>query len=396
MFWYKIMAFFRGYLVLVIRGSSLVKLVNLATCEGIYLWDLRKCGHDLLVVKIGIQGFHGFRPLVRKTRSHVRIRERRGLPFFTQRIITRKIWLLGFVSTIGLIALCSSLVLIIQIEGTDDPEGRLRKELHRYGVAIGANRGKIESKLEEIEQELQINHPEFLWVDAQLQGVLFRVKVVMRTQAPTEEGISEIVAAKDGLIHQMMVVSGTPIVKEGDTVAQGDLLIAPYQVMKDLNGGTVWKEVRAKGEVVAVVGYESVVIQPIVTWVGQDVGKKRTKIWLRVNRKLLPMFVWGRKPKTPHHRLTRKYLWKGRNPNTLVELIVDQTTEVNWTRRRLTPSQAISLARHSAQEQLKRQITLNGRLNRYWDDWRLEGNMLIFCRTMEAYEDISSLRWKKR
>jgi similar to stage IV sporulation protein len=396
LFWYKILAFFSGYLVLVIRGSSLVKLVNLATCEGIYLWDLQKCGHDILVVKIGIQGFHGLRPLVRKTRSHVRIRERRGLPFFVQHIMARKVWFLGFISTVGLIIMFSSLVLIIRIEGANDPGGKLKKELYRYGVAIGANRGKIETKLEEIEQELQINHPEFLWVDAQLQGVLFRLKVVMRTQAPAEEGISEVVAAKDGLIHQMMVVSGTPIVKEGDTVAQGELLIASYQVMKDLDGNTVWKEVRAKGEVVAIVGYESEVIQPTVIWEGRDVEKKQTKIWLRVNQKLLPMFVWGRSPKTPHRRLTRKYLWKGRNPNTMVELIIDQATEVKWSRRRLTTSEAVALARRSAQEQLKHQIGPDGKANRYWEDWRIEGNLLIFCRTTELLEDISSLRWKKQ
>ena len=44
MIWYRILAFLRGYLVLTVYGNSLVKLVNLAMAEGIYLWDLQRPG----------------------------------------------------------------------------------------------------------------------------------------------------------------------------------------------------------------------------------------------------------------------------------------------------------------------------------------------------------------
>ena len=85
MIWYRILAFLRGYLVLTVYGNSLVKLVNLAMAEGIYLWDLQRPGKDLIRVKVGVSGLRALRPLLQRTKSRARIRRRRGLPFCCKR-----------------------------------------------------------------------------------------------------------------------------------------------------------------------------------------------------------------------------------------------------------------------------------------------------------------------
>lgn len=381
---------------MVVRGPFLVRWVNLATSEGIYLWDIRRPNKDLLVTKIGIQGFYTSRSLLRKTKCHVRIRQRCGLPFLWQKLRRRRMWLLGMLmTTLGLMVL-SSMVLFIRIEGVGDPQGKLRRELQRYGVTLGANRGKIEKKLETIEEELKIGHSEYLWVDAELHGVLLKLKIVKRITPPTKNKPADLIAEKAGRIQRMTVVRGTPIVQEGDTVAAGDLLIAGYQVFKELDGGMSWMELPAKGRIEAVIGYDVVIMEPMSTWVSRPGTSRRIAVWLRWRNQLIPLMGWGRISGASYREVHRKRLGKGRNPSSLVELVIDNTREVRWEKHHVTFAEAMVLAKKRAGHRLKVLIPSGARVTRSWDDWIIEGSMLHYRQVIEVVEDIGIPRPREK
>ena len=381
---------------MVISGPYLVRFINLATSEGIYLWDLRRPSKDYLVVKVGIEGFFACRHLLRKTKSHARIRERRGLPFYWQKLLQRRLWLLGMVMTFGALLFISQLILFIRIEGVDDPHGALRRELLTYGVTVGANRGKIEKKIEFIEEELKIAHPDFLWVDLSLKGVLFQIKVVPRKVPPLLIGPVDLIAKKAGRIERLTVVRGTPLVQEGHTVAAGDLLIAGYQVIKEMDGSLLWKEVSAKGQVEAVIGYEIVILEPLSIWECRTAPGKRTAVSLRWRNRIYPLMAWGRIPKTSYREVYRKQLGNGRNPWNLVEVFIDTIQEVQWEKSHITFADAMAKARKEASSRLKRTIPGTMLIHRTWEDWTIEGNVLHYRQVMEVVEDITLPRPREK
>lgn len=385
----------QGYLILVVRGDSLVKLLNLATVYGIYLWDIRRFSHNMVQLKVGIKGFRALRPLLRKTRSRARIRRRVGLPFLTGRLLQRPLWVAGFVMAILLLFGISSLILFIRIEGVDDPGGRLRSELKGYGVVPGMVRGRLIGKMEGIERALRIGHPEFLWVDLKTQGVLLRVIIVRRTVPPRMKPPVDLVAAKDGRILRLTVIQGTPLVQEGDTVAKGDRLLAGFQVFKDLNGETVVKTVEPKGRVEAVVGYETMTDVPLLVWESRPTGRERTVIGMRFRGRLIRLIAFGEAKGQAFHELRRKTLKRGRNPSALVELIIDRIREVRWIRRRVSPDKALREARRLSQRRLRQMLPQGIRPVRTWEDWRVEDHFLIHRLTAETKEEIAAPVWEE-
>jgi len=394
--WYRILAFLRGYLVLTVYGNSLVKLVNLAMAEGIYLWDLQRPGKDLIRVKVGVSGLRALRPLLQRTKSRARIRRRRGLPFLLQKILRRRFWLAGMFLTIIALFFFSGMILFVQIDGVKDTDGRLFAELKQYGVGIGARRNRIIGRMEEIERRLRINHPELLWVDVELKGVLFRLRVIPRKVPPAASGPADLVARKDGRITRLTVVQGTPQVKEGDIVARGDLLIAGYSMIKDLDGSVFWRELPAKGRVEAVVGYEVTTMEPLDLWVVRPLKNRKTVFWLRWRGRLYPIFSWGKIKSPALHCLQRKCLKTGRNPWDLVELIKDDITEVKWEHRRLSVPEALARARAACQQSLRRQVPDKTKPQRVWEDWRQEGRILYYRRVVEVVEEISGIRRREK
>lgn len=373
-----------------------MKLVNLAMTEGIYLWDLQRPGKDIIRVKVGVGGIRALRPLLHKTKSRARIRSRRGLPFLLQKILRRRFWLLGMFLTIAFLFYLAGLVLFIRIDGVKDTNGKLLAELKGYGVRIGASRNLVKGQMEDVQRRLRINHPEFLWVDTRLEGVLFRMGVVPRKTPPAIQGPSDLFAKKDGRITRLTVVQGTPQIKEGDTVAQGDLLIAGYSMIKDLDGNMTWNELPAKGRIEAVVGYEATTAEPRDLWVAQPGQNQKTVIWFRWRGRLYPIFSWGKINPPSHHRLQRRTLKAGRNPWDLVELIKDEMTEVNWKRKRISLPEALTRARKTCQQSLRRQVPGDAKPQRIWEDWRQEGRFLYYRRVVEVMEEISEARPRKK
>ena len=64
-----------------VTGESYDRFLNLCANHGIALWNLEYHG-NAYEMDISVQGFRMLRPLVKKSRTRVRIIRRQGLPFF--------------------------------------------------------------------------------------------------------------------------------------------------------------------------------------------------------------------------------------------------------------------------------------------------------------------------
>ena len=80
-----VLQYISGYLRIRVEGYSPERFINLCSYHGIYLWNLKPCGHAY-EMNISVRGFRELKPVIRKTRTKVVIMERAGFPFFFTQI----------------------------------------------------------------------------------------------------------------------------------------------------------------------------------------------------------------------------------------------------------------------------------------------------------------------
>ena len=125
----------------------------------------------------------------------------------------------------------SSLVWRIEIDGCKNTiESDVLSTLEECGLGIGTMWKKID--FGEIESGVQSKSPEIAWININRVGTVAYVSIIEAEAPKPDTEIYEylnIVASEDCIIESISVTSGTPVVKVGDAVTKGDLLILGMQ-----------------------------------------------------------------------------------------------------------------------------------------------------------------------
>ena len=153
----------------------------------------------------------------------------------------------GILLCLAFLQFSGSRVWDVRIEGNEQlPSSVIEKALEDVGVAPGVGWGSFSASDKEL--ELLESTPEIGWVNINRRGVVAYVTVkeknIKEEPAPLPL-YSNVVSAYDCVIEEITVTSGVAVVKAGDTVRRGDLLISGV-IPAELGGGFV----AAEGEVV--------------------------------------------------------------------------------------------------------------------------------------------------
>lgn len=218
----------KGYLRVRLTGISPERFLNLCARNGIALWGL-VYGSGGYEFYIGLGEFRKIRPLVRKSKTRLVILERFGLPFFLHKNRKRKMFAVGMLLFGLVLYLMSVFIWDIHFEGNYSyTEDMLLQFLKDNGITHGIPKGEV--SCESIEQLLRNNYEEITWVSAQISGTRLIIKVkenydLLKVEEK-ENAPCDLVAAKDGIITEMVVRSGIPQVAVGDVVHQGQVLVS--------------------------------------------------------------------------------------------------------------------------------------------------------------------------
>ncbi len=262
-----------GYLIIRVDGLSLEKFINLTISNGIFLWGIKRSGYTTMTACISISGFKKLKGIARKVRCRVRIVDKRGLPFLLVRLRHRKMLLVGLTAFLIILYGLSSFIWTVDVEGNVKvPEDKLLNALAKYGIKPGAFKKGLD--ISAIENRLIIDVPDIWWASIQLKGTKAIVKVVEAAQPPPmvdKDTPCNIVASKDGIIHEMVVLEGQPVVKQGDTVKKGQLLVSG--VVEDSETLTT-RFVHAMAQVTARTWYEGQAVYSLDKGLTQRTGRK--------------------------------------------------------------------------------------------------------------------------
>ncbi|NLI12999.1 sporulation protein YqfD [Pelotomaculum propionicicum] len=226
MFLFKLMSYLQGYLLILVTGSAPEKFVNMSAGRGIYLWDITRVSDSAVVMKVHLRAVKPLRHIARRTSCRFRIKRRVGFPFYLAWLKQRKSLALGAVFFVGALYFLSSFVWFIEVRGND----RLGvNEVLQAAAEAGLSRGTPKWRVDPGRVEANIGEklPLVSWTGVYIKGAKATIEVAERT-VPGEEDRrpANIIAKKSGLIKEILVLNGHPVVKEGDTVSQGQVLVA--------------------------------------------------------------------------------------------------------------------------------------------------------------------------
>lgn len=223
----KFIRWFQGYLLVIIKGYSPERFLNLCNNRNILIWNLRKTevGYEF---NISIKSYFMLRPIVRKTKTLPIIKKRYGFPFYIHRYKKRKVFFLGIVIASALVYIMSLFIWDVEISGQyTHTEEALIKFLKSNEVYAGKMKDDI--NCQEIEETMRKAYPDIGWVSAEIRGTRLLIKIT-ETNMPKpyveQTQPCHIIADKDGIVTAIVTRTGTPKVKVGDVVKKGDILVS--------------------------------------------------------------------------------------------------------------------------------------------------------------------------
>ncbi len=271
----KLLNYIRGFVIVSVRGFFLERFINTALKRNIYLWDIKSESEHSIHMKMSIRGFKSVRPAAYKTRSKVKILERAGLPFVLAKSKKRKAFVIGAAAALLLFLYLTSFIWSIEVVGNDKvKESEILTALSEVGFSKGSLRYGVDAGKLQNDMLLKLDKLSWIWVD--IRGTKAVVEVRERVIPPEivdKDTPSNIVAKKSGLITQVIAKAGERVIKEGDVVNEGDLLISG--VLSSNQQG--YKYVNSTGSIKARTWYEKSEEFPLVNTTYQKTEKKISK-----------------------------------------------------------------------------------------------------------------------
>lgn len=276
-----LLAYILGYLEIKVEGYFIEKFINNCLKSNIFLWNIKRKRTTIMTCNIGVKDFKNIRKILKQTKCRIKIEKKKGLPFTFNKYRKRKIFALLIFIILIIIAILSNFVWNIQIEGTEKiSKDELIQTLKEEGLSIGKFKPGIETR--EIINKVRLDRDDIAWIGIEITGTNAIVKVVEAEEKPEivdEDEYCNIVATKDGVVTKIMAQNGTPLVKNGDLIKKGTVLIGGW--LEGKYTGT--RYVHSNGQVEAKVWYTQKERVYLEETKKEDTGEAQNKYSVNIN-----------------------------------------------------------------------------------------------------------------
>lgn len=244
----RFLRYIHGYVKIRIYGNSPERFLNLCRHHEIQIWGL--CPNEnTYEMYMTVEGYKKVRTIGKKTHTKVKILEKHGLMLFLFHHRKRKLFLLGAIIALLLLLQYSSIIWDIHFTGNEKwTDTVLLEYLEKLDVEPGMKKRKIDCA--KIAAEIRKEYQDIVWVSVSIDGSCLKIKIKenediflqeennsitesVKAQACIEDSPKDLIAARDGVITDMITRKGTPLVQIGDEVKKGDILVCGRIEVKD-------------------------------------------------------------------------------------------------------------------------------------------------------------------
>lgn len=225
----KFFEYAKGFVRMKLWGNGVERFFNLCAHKQLYLWDIESA-NKYIYANIRLRDFYRCKKLARKAGIRAVLVERHGLPFFIPKILNRAYFLVGICVFVLISVISANMLLRIQITGNlsvskDMVMDFLKDQNIHYGMWMK------DVPIEELEKKLRNEFNIFTWVTAKVDGTVLEINIKENEKPDVtgefnrDEYGSSLFANVDGIVRDIYVRNGVPIVKTGMEVKTGDLLV---------------------------------------------------------------------------------------------------------------------------------------------------------------------------
>lgn len=270
-----------GYVTIEVEGYFIERFINICNNKKIFLWNIERKHSTIICVNIGIKDFKRIKQVAKKTRCRVKIQGKKGIPFILHKYKKRKIFAIFFILILFTTISLSNFIWNIEITGNNTiPSEEILQSLAESNFKIGTSKLNLNTKT--VVDKIRLQRDDLAWIGIEIKGTNAIVKVVeadLKPEIIQEDEYCNIVATKDAMIVKVNAQNGTAVVKEGDLITKGTVLIQGW-----LEGEfTGIRYVHATGEVQAKVWYSQKVEIPLKQVKKVKTGNEQSKYSVNIN-----------------------------------------------------------------------------------------------------------------
>lgn len=217
--------FIIGYLEVEFSGDVAEVILNICAKHGIYLWNAKRKGRKICCF-ITIRDFKALPAFTKGSGIRAHILKKQGLPFIVRRY--KKRWGIPIGATLFFcfLYLMSCFIWTVEVSGNKTvSEAEIIAVCKKMGVKEGVLKGSVNPKT--AKQELLLGLDKLAWASLNLEGCRLTVNVTETAQKAEDKSVAtNLKSSADGIITKIDITSGNCLVKAGDIVAKGDLLVS--------------------------------------------------------------------------------------------------------------------------------------------------------------------------
>lgn len=217
--------FLSGALLVEFSGIYPEKIFNLCARNRINIWGMQH-KEQKLCCNITVKDFLKLPKILRKSGIRVHILKKSGFPFFIRKYNKRFGVFAGIVLFFLFLQIMSGYIWIIEVEGNKNVDAQnIITACESLGIKQGVKKSKINAKADA--QDLLLKTEELAWASLNIEGCKLTVNVTEITQKKEDNTVAtNLKASADGVITHIDVTSGNCVVKVGDVVKKGDVLVS--------------------------------------------------------------------------------------------------------------------------------------------------------------------------
>ncbi len=216
--------FFDGFLSVLFYGDFPQLILNLAAENHIFIWNSQITEKGIEAC-ISVKNFKRLKNLIRKKGLRAHILKKRGLPFILSKNRKRLGFFTGLFLFFALLNILSSFIWIIDVTGNSVvSKQEITDALNKIGICEGLNKNLINPKSHR--EKLLLELDTLAWASLNIEGCRLTVNITEIKKEDSAHSPSNLKAKTSGIVKKINIVSGNCVVKSGDAVNKGDILVS--------------------------------------------------------------------------------------------------------------------------------------------------------------------------
>lgn len=313
----------RGQVRVRVTGASLPRFLNMCAAHDLLLRHMERTAWDEMNCVMSVEDFRALRRYMGRTGCRVHITRRAGVPFAAARLRPRTVLWGGLLALLALTWVLTTRIWSIEANISPAlPRAQIMQQLDELGVHIGASRRSI--NVQQVRWRMLRQQPDLAFLALNISGNQLSIEAQATTDHPEmldQQASVKVVAERDGVIKDMRVQEGQPLVKVGDAVSVGDTLVSAL-VPPTKEGGS-YHLTHARAEIEAYTSYQLTLARPKAAAQKAYTGRTKKQFALVFGKKRLNLYLGsGISGGTCDKIVETKSLWLSQSVVFPVSLVV--------------------------------------------------------------------------